>query len=201
MHHPILISRHGQSTFNRDKRIIGQKNPVLTQAGRRAGYAMAKKLTVEFNGITNGIIYSSPLVRAENTAAIFSEYVKWPVRIRKALAELSSGSWEGLNRDALGLGECDIRQGWTDRPPKGESYADGEKRVTPVVSEIIDHSLTGPVLVVGHAALNRILLCLLIGLAFREVVHMDMPHGTIYRVQPDQGDFRRETMYPLLNGK
>lgn len=194
MHNPILLARHGQSTYNRDKRIIGQLDPDLTRAGRRAGYTMAQKLAVEYSRATNGMIYSSPLLRAEKTATIFAEHVKWPVRIRKALVELSSGSWEGLHRDALGLGERTLRQGWIDRPPQGESYADGEKRVTPVVSEILDHSLRGPVLIVGHAALNRILLRLLLGLSCREVVHMDMSHDILYRVQLDQGEFCRETL-------
>lgn len=182
MIYPILVTRHAQSTFNRDGLVIGQNDPVLTPEGRRAGKALASRLAREFRGIAGGVIYSSPLMRAVNTARIFAECLKWPVAIREALTELSAGKWEGLRRDVLGLSGNNLRQGWEDRPPKGESYADGEKRVLPVAAEILGRRNEGPVLVMAHAALNRVLLRLLKGLSPEEAVTLDIPHDVVHRV-------------------
>jgi broad specificity phosphatase PhoE len=76
-----------------------------------------------------------------------------------------------------------LRESWAFRPPGGESYGDGELRATPVFREIDTLSLAQPILIVGHAGMNRILLKLLMNLTQEEALSIDVPHDLAYMVE------------------
>ncbi len=136
----IYLFRHGQTTFNRDKRFTGWKNPPLTELGREnaetiAGYLKNKKFEV---AVTSG------LNRANDTLdTVLEHHPECSVTIEdRRVTERSYGSLAGKTHEAVikkyGQKKYDMwHRGYRVRPPEGESFTDVEKRVKPFIKELI----------------------------------------------------------------
>lgn len=80
----ILWVRHGQSTWNVLDRMQGQTaHPPLTELGRQQAAHVAQTLSAM--GVTR--ILSSPMVRAQETAAIIANRLNLEVEVDPLLAE------------------------------------------------------------------------------------------------------------------
>jgi broad specificity phosphatase PhoE len=86
--------RHGETDWNRENRFQGHADPPLNARGRRQARELAGTLETE----TFDRVYSSPLLRASETAAILVAERRIEVRIDAALREVDVGSWSGLTR-------------------------------------------------------------------------------------------------------
>ncbi|MEM7326159.1 MAG: histidine phosphatase family protein [Actinomycetota bacterium] len=108
----MLVIRHGQSTWNEQKRWQGQADPPLSDFGReQAGEASKAIGQVD-------VIVSSPQLRAAETAAIIGSAIGvGPVQTLDDLQERSAGEWSGLTRAEI---DADW-PGWvdSDRRPEG----------------------------------------------------------------------------------
>ncbi|MFC1835746.1 histidine phosphatase family protein [Thermodesulfobacteriota bacterium] len=172
----ILLARHGETESNRGGRVLGQSDSPLTSQGAASSRTLAESLRNE----PIKIVFSSPLGRAVATAGLFAEKFGLPVMKRDGLAELSCGSWESRPRKDV-LGERPLlRTTWTDRPPEGESYQDAEPRVGTVIEELSSFSGDDTVLVVGHAAVNRVFLKMWLDLALEPAIDLHIPHDAVY---------------------
>ena len=89
----ILLVRHGQTDYNHNNRMQGSSDILLNDAGRR----QCKKLRMELNNKKIDACYSSPLIRAFETAMIL---VGDKVEIKKdtRLIERDLGEYEGKER-------------------------------------------------------------------------------------------------------
>lgn len=120
--------RHGETDWNRDNRFQGHADPPLNDRGRSQAGALARDLEDErFNAV-----YSSPLRRASETAAILVAARAIEVRFREALREVDVGSWSGLTRDEVERQHpagykrwLEYGHGWDD----GETYDELGRRV------------------------------------------------------------------------
>ena len=136
--------RHGQTDANRDGLMCGASwNIGLNEEGLEQATLAADKLwssAVEFSAI-----YSSPLLRACQTARLIAERFKKCVEIIDELQEWDIGSWdrvpfESVKEEFLGLGE----------PVGGETRAQFRQRVAAVLQRVLKESQ--PVLLVSHGA-------------------------------------------------
>ncbi len=175
-HKRVLLGRHGETTSNRDGLIMGQSDSPLTEKGLRTAAEMAGRLEQE----KIGTIFSSPLGRAARTAKIYADRLGLPVASRDVMAELSCGRWEGKSRRQVLGSSVALRKDWDEIPPGGESCADGEARVAPLISEIRSLDVQAAVLVVGHASVNRVFLKLWLGLHPGVAIRIACPHDTVY---------------------
>jgi broad specificity phosphatase PhoE len=186
--HPFILCRHGETAANREGRILGQDDsPLLKEAEesvRRLGLTIARVA----GKWDRGMILTSPLGRAFATAGVFSAIIGWPVEARESLKELSAGALSGGNRDEVVNGPLGIRQTWFQRPPGGESYWDGEKRLENLEGEIREILQDRPLLVVGHAGINRALLKRLLGLTVEEASGVTIPHDIAYLLDGERVD-------------
>ncbi len=175
----IVLARHGQTIFNRDGFIMGLSDSLLTPEGLNTAKQVAR--LIEEQKIRT--VFCSPLGRARTSAEIYTEGMGLPVHIREAMAELCCGEWEGKPRSEVGDGVQLIRKTWLDRPPGGESYSDGETRVAPFIQEITSEDIQYPILVVGHASVNRVFLKLWLSLDPEKAIRINSPHDTIYFIE------------------
>ena len=130
----IYLFRHGQTTFNRDGIFTGWKDAKLTKLGIKEANIIGKKLK---NREINVAIHSG-LSRAKNT---LKEVLKYhpeckKIIIDKRIIERSYGSLSGKKHlatiEKYGKEQYDKwHRGFYERPPKGESFSDVEKRVKP----------------------------------------------------------------------
>jgi probable phosphoglycerate mutase len=131
----ILLARHGETDWNREGRFQGHADPPLNETGR----AQAAELAAELKGVELAAVYSSPLRRAVETAAVVAaEHGLEPVAV-DALREVDVGSWQGLTRAEIEARFpeqfarwLDYDQGWED----GESYEAMGRRAVAVLLEL-----------------------------------------------------------------
>jgi len=175
----IVLARHGETIFNRAGFIMGRSDSPLTPEGVRAAKQVARLIDEQ----KIRTVFCSPLGRTRQSAEIYTEGIGLPILVRDAMAELSCGEWEGKPRSEVGDGVQLIRNAWLDRPPGGESYSDGETRLAPFIQEIQSENNQYPILVVGHASVNRVFLKLWLSLDPECAMSIKSPHDTIYLIE------------------
>ena len=89
----IFIIRHGQTDLNKAKALLGRSDVPLNEEGRRQAEEARDRFAAE--GIRFAHVYSSPLVRAVDTARIIAEEV--PLSLDERLIEMDYGPYEGMD--------------------------------------------------------------------------------------------------------
>jgi len=117
----LILTRHGQSTWNLEKKFTGWVDVDLTDQGKleakKAGELIKK------NNILIDLYYSSLQLRANNTLKLIQEVLKDQKKFKKAwqLNERHYGSLTGLNKEEMKrkIGEDKVyqfRRSWDLRP-------------------------------------------------------------------------------------
>jgi len=136
----IFFARHGESLANIMHIISnrGLRYP-LTQKGREQASALAHRL--ESRSISH--IYSSPVLRAIETAVIAANLLGVEYEITEALREYDMGLMEGRgDREAWNqwqqlFDDWSKRQLWDRRIEDGETFHDVKKRFVPFIERLI----------------------------------------------------------------
>lgn len=180
----LILIRHGQSEWNALNQFTGWKDPGLTSKGveeaRNAG-KIINNLKINFD-----LVFTSALIRAQNTAEIILKEINQPLSTIKnqALNERNYGDLAGLNKD-------DARKRWGDEqvhiwrrsfdipPPGGESLKDTGERVLPFfMKEILPYVCKGKnVLVAAHGNSLRSLVKFLENISDEDIVKLEIPTG------------------------
>lgn len=143
----LLLVRHGQSTWNVERRWQGQADPPLSDHGRQQAVIAAAALG------NVDVIVSSPQSRALETAMIISAQLGvGPVQVHEDLRERSAGEWSGLTTD-----EIEERwPGWidSDQRPAGWEYDEPLlARALAVFATVLEEYAGADVLLVSHGGL------------------------------------------------
>src|SRR3989338_7265581 len=128
----IYIFRHGQTTYNRDRRFTGFHNPELTKLGIKQAKILAKKLkNKKFQ-----VAFHTKLKRSKQTLKIILKYHPEckTLKIDNRIIERNYGLLNGTTHKEFikkyGPDKLNkVHRDFYARPPKGESFADVEKRV------------------------------------------------------------------------
>ena len=180
----LILIRHGQSEWNALNQFTGWKDPDLTAKGIEEAHNAGRiinNLKINFD-----LVFTSALIRAQNTAEIILKEINQPLSTIKnqALNERNYGDLAGLNKD-------DARKRWGDEqvhiwrrsydipPPGGESLKDTGERVLPYfMKEIQPHVCKGKnVLVAAHGNSLRSLIKFLDNISDEDIVKLEIPTG------------------------
>ena len=115
----LVLVRHGETDWNRENRFQGHADIPLNEAGR----AQARDLVLELREENFQAVYSSPLLRAYETAEILAESLDLEVERADDLMEVDVGSWSGLTRVEV---EARFPQGFRRWLDYGHGWDDGE---------------------------------------------------------------------------
>lgn len=164
----LYLIRHGQTAFSRENRFCGTSDPALTEAGQ----AMADAFAQAYASLTWDAIYSSPLLRARQTADALARVTGVPAVIDDGLAEIAYGEWEGLGVEEVQARWPEAYAYWAEDvasrgAPGGETAFHVAARAMRTVEAIRSRHETGNVLLVSHKATLRIITCALLGLDVR----------------------------------
>ena len=157
----LLLVRHGESRWNAEGRIQGQRCPGLSARG----HAQAEALSEAYRGHLDALGASSPdavrvvssdLQRARETAAPLATALGLEVGTDPRLRERAFGTWEGRSHAELAVEEPERWQRWTaGGDVMGEIGAETAEqlaaRVAPALSQL--HRATpegGCCVVVSH---------------------------------------------------
>jgi len=151
----ILLARHGETQENKDRRFQGQKDVPLNDRGREQARELAERAAQE----PIAALYTSPLIRARETADIVGAKLGLEPREDDRLKEVDVGAWEDRLKDDV---ERDEPEAWAAfraagdefRFPGGESFAEQQERV---IAALVDITQRGdlPALVVCHRGVVR----------------------------------------------
>lgn len=150
----VYLVRHGETRDNAEGRVQGWLDPPLNDHGR----AQAEALARETAALGIATLYTSPLQRAYETAAIVGKAIGLEPRVDERLAESRRGRWEGrllsdLERDDPELWAAWRAGGADFRFPGGESIGEHAARVEAALAEIQSGPL--PALAVSHGGTIR----------------------------------------------
>ena len=163
----ILLARHGETPWNAEGRYQGQEDIPLSQVGEEQARLLGERL----RDVRIDKAVSSPLTRAYHTAQFALGEARAPMLTTEmGFMEIAHGTWEGLLASEIGATDPERLRAWRDAPdtvqmPGGESL----KQVFRRSWEALQWSTEGlggndTLLVVAHDAVNRVLLCHVLGI-------------------------------------
>lgn len=155
----LLLVRHGESTWNAEKRWQGWGDPPLSACGRAQAAALAAGLA------SSGIVrlVSSDLARAAQTASILGAALGVAPVFDARLRERNLGRWTGLTQEeiAVRFGN-ELRRLRTRepgfRPDGGESHEEFAARASPALLELAASEPGGATAVVTHLGVIRLVV-------------------------------------------
>jgi broad specificity phosphatase PhoE len=160
----IFLVRHGATQLSAEDRFAGASDVELSDAGREQAERLARRLADD--GIAS--VYTSPLTRTRDTAAILARPHRLTPVMCDGLREIDHGHWEGLTRGEVESRFRDEYARWeedpyTFAPAGGECGLDVMARALPVVRQIVERHMGENVLVVSHKATIRLVISSLLG--------------------------------------
>ena len=156
---PILFARHGRTAWTGEGRYQGRSDPPLSVDGWADAAALAAALRDE----CLAAIYTSPLMRARQTADCISERRgNVAVHVDDRLAEIAFGDWEGRTQAEIRAAAPEALRRWKRDPagmrfPGGETLAEARARLHGFLADLPPEAEA--ILVVTHAGMIR-LACL-----------------------------------------
>ena len=163
----LLFVRHGESeanVLNEFSNGLG-KHP-LTEKGRQQASELAQRL----NGTPIAACYSSPILRARQTAEILSDVLGISCQLTDALREFDVGVLEGKSDEASWEQFKQLwytwlaQRGWDQRIPGGESFIDIQQRFLPFIQSLVQQysASQAHILLIGHGGTFRCMLPLIL---------------------------------------
>ena len=160
----------------------GQLESDLTDRGREQTAVNARVLA----NLGIEALYSSPLDRARQSAAIINRQLNLPISYDHRIKEWNCGDWSG---ELYG----DVQSRWAEewvayqadpfyyRGPNCENYPDMIARVRPFLDELLRQSAQS-IAVVSHGMIGRVMVSTLLGYDERATLGFRQPNDVVYRV-------------------
>ena len=152
----ILFIRHGETAWNRIKRIQGHIDIPLADTGLAQAQRLAVRLAREAHeGQRIDAIYSSDLMRAQQTAQPFADALGLPLQLREGLRERAYGVFQGHDSTEIETLFPDAYAAWQTRDPGfapdgGESQRAFYHRVLHALEPIVAAHQGGRIACVAH---------------------------------------------------
>jgi probable phosphoglycerate mutase len=181
----IYLVRHGQTEFNRERRIQGHVDSPLTELGVRQAKAVGRLLRDLIREPVGWRIVSSPLGRAHATADLISGRLGGlPVELDDRLKEMSWGAYDGRLRAELEAEEPETfgRTGWAFDAATGETYEAVGERLAAWLGELPPEP-ERRIIAVAHGISGRVLRGLYANLDRDAASLQDVPQDAVYLLQ------------------
>ncbi len=147
--HRLVLLRHGETEWSRDRKHTSRTDLDLTDVGREQAELAAN--TLEHLGLDRALVVSSPRQRALATAELAGLTVD---EVSPLLAEWDYGDYEGLTTHEIRT-ETPGWLLWTYGCPGGESVDQVSMRADQAVAYALDHMVDRDVVFVGHGHFSR----------------------------------------------
>jgi broad specificity phosphatase PhoE len=161
----IILVRHGQTPWNKDKIFRGTVDIPLNDTGIEEARLAGEWL----KGETIHAAYTSPLSRSRDTAEAICRHHGLAVADLGGLGDLNYGDWQGLPLSEVKVKYADLYRQWETAPhtvrfPQGETLDEVRARALAGVEEVVKRHPGQVVLLSAHRAVNKVLIAALIGL-------------------------------------
>ena len=186
----LVLVRHGETDWNRQGRFQGQIDIPLNENGHSQAAAAGRFLA----DVSLQRAYTSSMARPRQTAeAILRSHPGVPLTSVRALVEIGHGEWEGRLEQEIAAGWPELLAAWKLAPdtvqmPGGETIEDVWQRSLAGWQRIaasLDPQETA--LVVAHDAVNKTILCALLGLGPADIWAVKQGNGGVTVIDYPQG--------------
>ncbi|MCS7235061.1 MAG: histidine phosphatase family protein [Armatimonadota bacterium] len=188
----VYLVRHGQTTWNAERRYQGRKDAPLTELGRSQMRRLAAALASE----PVRAVYTSPLGRCRwGAERIAAQHGLEPI-VEPDLVELDHGILDGLRVDEMEdhVGQL-VRRWWEDPAavhlPGGETLEQARSRAYGAFRRIVDRHPDQTVVVVAHGGVNKLILLTLLQAPLASYFRIQQHNGAVNLVEvPPHGSPR-----------
>jgi len=159
----IYIIRHGLSRHNQQDVLSGTTNVAIStkglkQAGQLSGFFKRKKIET---------VFSSPLIRARQTASVIFPEFSSNMVISEGLAEMDYGKYEGFQRLNYLSTDDPIIKLWLTQPskvvfPGGSSVSTHSDKAYATFCEIAENHRNGNIAMISHRTTIRMIIARLL---------------------------------------
>ena len=163
----MFLVRHGATECNeaRPPRLQGRNDTELSERGRRQAERTGRFLA----GRGIEAVFSSPLLRARETALLVAAPYGLDVNPIDALTEVDVGDWEGRDWNDIMQAEPEAYRRFMENPADngytgGETMQEVLERVLPAFEGLMAKNLGRRIAVVAHNVVNRTFTAHLLGL-------------------------------------
>jgi broad specificity phosphatase PhoE len=182
----LLLARHGEVPSNRELRYVGSLDEPLAAPGLEQADRLAEALA----GLPVRAVYSSPLLRAQETGRRIAAARDLPLRLDSRLREQAFGEWEGRTRREVLAGDGERLLRWEAdlglAPPGGESLDAVQRRMLDLVADLCREHRGDWIVLVSHVGPIKALLCAALGVPLAAARHLFLDPATLSVV--DWGD-------------
>ncbi|MBN1261550.1 MAG: histidine phosphatase family protein [Anaerolineae bacterium] len=156
----FFLIRHGCTQASDEPWFRGRVDVQLDSIGKSQAEATALWITGQH---TVDAVFSSPLVRARQTAEVIARVLRLPVQVHRGLIDINYGVWQGLRLCEVRSRWLKLLNMWNTRPhetciPGGERLHEVRSRAVAALFEIGNCYPEGCVVLVSHAVVNRLIL-------------------------------------------
>jgi probable phosphoglycerate mutase len=184
----LYLARHGETDWNRDRKLQGSADIALNETGRRQAVALGQQL----RGLHFDAVYSSELRRSRETAAVVHGAA--PLVALAGLNERRLGAFEGRPSDE----EYERRrQDPDDTLDGGESWSQFDARIQRTLEQLLRRHRSGAILIVGHGGTNQMIVRGLFGLSTERTVSFQQANDELYVSDVTEGKATR--FWKLIN--
>ena len=156
----VVLVRHGETDWNREKRVQGSLGAPINDAGREQSKGLARLLWE----VPLQAVYSSALPRAVETASYVAGPHSLGVVTDPRLNEIHHGAWEGMAESELP--DLELYRRWREDPsahtlPGAEPLQAVHDRAVAAMKDILSRHREGEglVAVVSHQIVLALLKC------------------------------------------
>lgn len=194
----VYVVRHGQIVGYDGFPVYGHTDVGMTHVGIMQMEHLAERLRL----VNIGAIYSSDLQRSSKGARIIARHHDVPLHVLPELREIHFGDWEGLTLteirkrfpDELEKREDDLVS--YQAPGGGESVKSLAERVLHCFENVLQDQKGNDILLVGHGAVNRVILCHALGLDLSRMFKIHQDYGCLNIIDY----FPDSTLVRMING-
>jgi probable phosphoglycerate mutase len=186
----IVFIRHGETDWNVEGRLQGQRDIPLNENGRAQARRNGETIAREIPGAAGFDFVASPLWRARETMEIARAAMNLDPQayaVDPRLVEITFGELEGFtyqdieDREPGWLKQRDANK-WEFLPPGGESYRMLHDRIIAWLETV-----RVPLVVVAHGGVGRVLRAHLLGLDKSTSVAESFPQDRVFLWRDGQG--------------
>ncbi len=179
----ILALRHGETTWNQDRRLQGQLDIPLNERGHWQAARTAAALREE----PIAAVYSSDLARAHQTARAIAAAQGLDVRSHPGLRERHFGVFQGKTWTELEVEEPEATQAWRTRVPEfapagGENLLQLRERIAAALDEIAAGHADEQIVIVAHGGVLDMVYRLATGLELQAPRTWLVENAAIHRL-------------------
>jgi broad specificity phosphatase PhoE len=179
----IFLTRHGKTAANLENRFAGRSSEPLPPPGREQMAGVADRL----KGMPISAIYTGPLARTSQSAAIIGAATGAPVQVRDPFTEISIPHWDGLTKEEIRANFGAEYPTWLGTPdkfnlPGCETLGQVQERAALAIERIFRERAGETVVVVSHLIVIRCLVLYYCGRPLRAFRDIKIDNGTLTRL-------------------